>query len=66
VRVWIVGASGELGKYMVAHSLDRGHQAHGYTNEFATIKRDLVLAVTRRCADGSKARLTPRCCSTSP
>ena len=38
---------------------------NGYINEFATIKRDLVLASTRRSTRRSRARPTPRCCSSS-
>jgi predicted glutamine amidotransferase len=39
---------------------------NGYINEFATIKRDLILAVDPSLYRRSKARPTPRCCSSSP
>jgi uncharacterized protein YbjT (DUF2867 family) len=33
VRVCIVGASGKLGRYMVRHALDRGHEVVGVCRE---------------------------------
>jgi NAD(P)-dependent dehydrogenase (short-subunit alcohol dehydrogenase family) len=40
VRVCIVGASGKLGKYMVQHALDRGHEVVGVCREQSVGKLD--------------------------
>ena len=39
-RVCIVGASGKLGRYMVAHALDRGHEVVGVCRERSVGKLD--------------------------
>ena len=40
MRVCIVGASGELGQYMVQHSLDRGYEVVGVCREQSVAKLD--------------------------
>ena len=40
MRVCIVGASGKLGKYMVQHALDRGHEVVGVCRERSVGKLD--------------------------
>jgi NAD(P)-dependent dehydrogenase (short-subunit alcohol dehydrogenase family) len=40
MRVCIVGASGKLGKYMVQHALDRGHEVVGVCREKSVGKLD--------------------------
>jgi NAD(P)-dependent dehydrogenase (short-subunit alcohol dehydrogenase family) len=40
VKVCIVGASGKLGRYMVQHALDRGHQVVGVCREQSVAKLD--------------------------
>jgi NAD(P)-dependent dehydrogenase (short-subunit alcohol dehydrogenase family) len=40
MRVCIVGASGKLGKYMVQHALDRGHEVVGVCRETSVGKLD--------------------------
>jgi len=40
MRVCIVGASGKLGKYMVQHALDRGHEVVGVCREESVGKLD--------------------------
>jgi NAD(P)-dependent dehydrogenase (short-subunit alcohol dehydrogenase family) len=40
MRVCIVGASGKLGKYMVQHALDRGHEVVGVCREQSVGKLD--------------------------
>jgi NAD(P)-dependent dehydrogenase (short-subunit alcohol dehydrogenase family) len=40
MRVCIVGASGKLGKYMVQHALDRGHEVVGVCREKSVAKLD--------------------------
>jgi uncharacterized protein YbjT (DUF2867 family) len=40
VRVCIVGASGKLGRYMVQHALDRGHEVVGVCREESVGKLD--------------------------
>jgi putative NADH-flavin reductase len=40
MKVCIVGASGKLGKYMVQHSLDRGHKVVGVCRQQSVTKLD--------------------------
>lgn len=40
MKVTIVGASGKLGKYMVAHALERGHEVVGVCREESVAKLD--------------------------
>ena len=40
MKICIVGASGKLGKYMVQHALDRGHEVVGVCREASTPKLD--------------------------
>ena len=40
MRVCIVGASGKLGRYMVQHALDRGHEVVGVCREKSAAKLD--------------------------
>jgi len=40
MKVCIVGASGKLGRYMVRHALDRGHEAVGVCREQSVEKLD--------------------------
>ncbi|MBI4288067.1 MAG: NAD(P)H-binding protein [Chloroflexi bacterium] len=40
MKVCIVGASGKLGRYMVQHSLDRGHEVAGVCREKSVEKLD--------------------------
>ena len=40
MKVCIVGASGKLGKYMVQHALDRGHEVVGVSRERSVAKLD--------------------------
>lgn len=40
MRVCIVGASGKLGRYMVQHALDRGHEVVGVCREQSVAKLD--------------------------
>ena len=40
MRVCIVGASGKLGRYMVQHALDRGHEVVGVCRERSVAKLD--------------------------
>jgi hypothetical protein len=40
MRVCIVGASGKLGRYMIQHSLDRGHEVVGVCRERSVAKLD--------------------------
>jgi len=42
MRVCIIGASGKLGKYMVRHALDRGHEVVGVCREQSVHKLDDV------------------------
>lgn len=40
MKVCIVGASGKLGKYMIRHALDRGHEVVGVCRERSVAKLD--------------------------
>ena len=40
MKVCIIGASGKLGKYMVQHALDRGHEVVGVCREKSVAKLD--------------------------
>src|ERR671935_2855208 len=40
MRVCIVGASGKLGRYMIQHALDRGHEVIGVCREQSVPKLD--------------------------
>jgi uncharacterized protein YbjT (DUF2867 family) len=40
MRICIVGASGKLGRYMVQHALDRGHEVVGVCREQSVAKLD--------------------------
>lgn len=40
MKVCVVGASGKLGKYMVGHALDRGHEVVGVCREESVAKLD--------------------------
>jgi len=42
MRVCIVGASGELGQYMVQHALDRGYEVAGVCREQSAAKLDAL------------------------
>ena len=40
MKICIIGASGKLGRYMVQHALDRGHQVVGVCRERSVGKLD--------------------------
>jgi hypothetical protein len=42
MRVCIVGASGKLGRYMVQHALDRGHEVVGVCRDKSVAKLDAI------------------------
>ena len=60
MKICIIGASGKLGKYMVQHALDRGHEVVGVCRERSVSKlkafeEDFRAAAERESAAAAEA-----------